>query len=317
LVHGERDASLSSNAHSQFEFSGMSHDVRLVEPLTEPISPHRTEHSENFPVASRLIAPRHRAPILAFYRFVRAADDIADHATLTPEAKLAGLNSMAATLNGESSEAPTGLALREALAASNLSSRHALDLLSAFRLDVTKLRYRDWGELMDYCALSAMPVGRFVLDVHGESETLWPASDAICASLQVINHLQDCGEDYADLDRVYLPQETLDSAGATIADLAAKSASPALRQTIQALARRAETLLSSGESLAGEVKDLRLGCEIGAILRLARANCARLQRSDPLSERVHPTKAGYVALALAGALEGAAAQASARLRGVR
>ena len=67
---------------------------------------------------------------------------------------------------------------------------------------------------MSYCALSAMPVGRFVLDVHGESPSTWAASDAICAALQVINHLQDCGADYRDLDRVYLPLDILASHGA-------------------------------------------------------------------------------------------------------
>jgi phytoene/squalene synthetase len=173
---------------------------------------------------------------------------------------------------------------------------------------VTKLRYRDWGELMDYCALSAMPVGRFVLDVHGESEKLWPASDAVCASLQVINHLQDCGEDFLELDRVYLPQDTLDACGATIEDLAAPRASPALLQAIIKLARRAEALLHSGASLAGAVGDFRLACEIGAIMRLARANCARLAWRDPLSQRVHPTKAGFLALGLIGAFDGASAQ---------
>ena len=85
-----------------------------------------------------------------------------------------------------------------------------LDLLEAFRRDVTKLRYADWDELMDYCRYSATPVGRFVLDVHGESAPTWPANDALCAALQVINHLQDCAKDYREIDRVYLP---LDVAG--------------------------------------------------------------------------------------------------------
>jgi hydroxysqualene synthase len=276
--------------------------------VTETIPPHRTEHSENFPVASRLIAARHRAVIISFYRFVRAADDIADHSSLTQEAKLAGLDKMAATLNGQNNDVPTGLALREALAARHLTLRHALDLLAAFRLDVTKNRYADWNDLMSYCTLSAMPVGRFVLDVHGEGAELWPASDAICASLQVINHLQDCGEDYAGLDRVYLPEETLRRHDATIADLGAKNASRGLHAAIVELARGSEDLLDEGASLAGRVKDFRLACEIGAIVRLARANCKRLKYRDPLRERVHPSKAAFAALGLLGAFEGGAAR---------
>ena len=76
-------------------------------------------------------------------------------------------------------------------------------------MDVTKRRYRDWDDLMNYCRYSAMPVGRFVLDVHGEPRSTWPANDALCAALQIINHLQDCGEDYRNLDRVYLPLDLL------------------------------------------------------------------------------------------------------------
>ena len=99
--------------------------------------------------------------------------------------------------------------LRTALAERGLPPRHALDLLTAFRMDVTKLRYENWDEVIHYCRYSAMPVGRFVLDVHGESASTWPASDALCAGLQINNHLQDCGKDFRDLNRVYLPRDAL------------------------------------------------------------------------------------------------------------
>ena len=160
---------------------------------------------ENFPVASVLIAPQYRPPVMAFYKFVRAADDVADNASAPPEEKLALLEQMRASLVGESDFVPEGVALRTILAERGLDPDHALDLLEAFRRDCTKLRYRDWDDLIDYCRYSAMPVGRFVLDVHGESRELWPANDALCAALQVINHLQDCAKDYRELDRVYIP----------------------------------------------------------------------------------------------------------------
>ena len=146
---------------------------------------------ENFPVASFIIKPRHRAAVMAFYRFARKADDIADHETETPDCKLALLETMRATIAGESDVDAEALALRHSEAARGLSSEHGLDLLEAFRRDVTKIRYANWGELMDYCRYSAMPVGRFVLDVHEEDRALWPANDALCAALQMINHLQD------------------------------------------------------------------------------------------------------------------------------
>ena len=137
---------------------------------------------ENFPVASWLIHPRHRPPILAFYEFVRTADDIADHAGLPAQEKLALMDRLEASLSGKDNDEPVAVTLRSQLAAHRLSPRHALDLLAAFRMDVTKLRYRDWDDLIGYCSYSAMPVGRFVLDVHGESRVTWPANDALCAA---------------------------------------------------------------------------------------------------------------------------------------
>src|SRR5215470_12564998 len=101
---------------------------------------------ENFPVASRLIHPRHRGPILAFYEFVRTADDIADHATLAPQQKLELMDRLEATLLGKRDDDPVGVTLRDELVARRLSPRHAQDLLTAFRMDVTKLRYRDWDD---------------------------------------------------------------------------------------------------------------------------------------------------------------------------
>src|ERR1700719_2787447 len=181
---------------------------------------------ENFPVASFLIHPRHRGVILAFYNFVRTADDIADHATLKPQEKLALLDRLEAGLLGASADDPVAARLRAALAERNLSPKHAQDLIAAFKLDVTKLRYKDWDDLIGYCALSAMPVGRFVCDVHGESRDCWPANDAMCAALQIINHLQDCREDYRNLDRVYIPQDMLAASGTTVEALDAPQASP-------------------------------------------------------------------------------------------
>ncbi|HEY8127986.1 MAG TPA: squalene/phytoene synthase family protein, partial [Hyphomicrobium sp.] len=121
----------------------------------------KSERDENFPVASRIVAPRYRAPILAFYRFARAADDAADHPTLDAQSKLSILSALEETLLGRSDTATDALALREQVRLRNLSPQHALDLLKAFRQDVTKNRYNNWEELLDYCRYSAMPVGRF------------------------------------------------------------------------------------------------------------------------------------------------------------
>jgi squalene synthase HpnC len=267
----------------------------------------KTHRDENFPVASWLMSARHRAPILAFYRFVRAADDVADHAALSADRKLALLDGLGDALCGRAPADPLAEPLRLALRERGLGPQHALDLLDAFRLDVRKSRYANWGELIDYCRLSAMPVGRFVLDVHGEDKALWPASDALCAALQVINHLQDCGEDYRDLDRVYLPEDLLAEHGASVEMLGAARASPALRGAVAALARRASELTARGAALAGGIADIRLALEIAAIQNLARRLARDLESRDPLSEPVHLGKAGFALVGGVGVLRGAAA----------
>src|SRR5277367_4656828 len=167
---------------------------------------------ENFPVASALIAARHRPLVLAFYRVARLSDDVADHPALSPAEKLRRLDEVEASLTGAGDAVPAAVALKRALGERGLSDRHMLDLLTAFRRDAVKTRYADWDELMDYCRYSAAPVGRFMLDVHGEDRALWPLNDALCAGLQVVNHLQDCGKDLRELDRCYLSQGALEAA---------------------------------------------------------------------------------------------------------
>lgn len=257
---------------------------------------------ENFPVASLLIRPRHRPAILAFYEFVRVADDIADHATLSPDEKLARLDRLEGSLTGQNDDEPQGVHLRGVLQARTLTPVHAQHLLRAFRQDAVKQRYETWDELIGYCQLSAMPVGRYVLDVHDESQATWPASDALCAALQIINHLQDCGDDYRSLGRVYIPRDALVAYGLEVEALCAKQASPALRQCLQGLAARCAGLLQQSRPLAGMVADTRLAMEIAAIQALAERLVAILQQRDPLSERVHLSKAAMLATSAGGAI---------------
>jgi hydroxysqualene synthase len=264
---------------------------------------------ENFPVASRLIHPRHRAPILAFYEFVRTADDISDHATLTPPEKLALMDQLEATLLGRNDDDPVAVALRSQLAARQLTPRHAQDLLTAFRMDVTKLRYRDWDDLIGYCTYSAMPVGRFVLDVHGESRALWPANDALCAALQIINHLQDCGKDYRNLDRVYIPLDVLATTGARVEELGVAPASAALLDAIHRLAHRTGVLLRDSKPFSAGIEDGRLALEVAVIQTFAERLAAVLARRDPLSQRVHLSKAGVAGFGLVGLIWGATRRA--------
>jgi squalene synthase HpnC len=259
---------------------------------------------ENFPVASRLIHPRHRSAILAFYEFVRTADDVADHPSLAERDKLALLDQLENGLLGKGKRSAEAERLHQTLLERNLTPRHAQDLLTAFRMDVSKLRYRDWADLMNYCTYSAMPVGRFVLDVHGESRKTWIYSDPLCAALQIINHIQDCALDYRRLGRVYVPLDALDRAGASIDDLGAAAATPALRRCFDDLMAGIHGLLNSSELLALAVSDLRLSFEISIIHRLAEALHDRLAAHDPLSERTHLSSLSVAALSVAGLLRG-------------
>jgi hydroxysqualene synthase len=269
---------------------------------------------ENFPVASFVIAPRHRPAIMAFYNFVRAADDVADHAGAPPEEKLHVLEEMRLSLMGASDASPEGVRLRAVLEERGLTTDHAADLLEAFRRDVVKLRYADWDELIDYCRYSAMPVGRYVLDVHGEDRALWPVNDALCAALQVVNHLQDCGKDFKGLDRVYLPLDMLAAEGATVDMLGFSQARPALKAVLHEVAARNADLLAKSAAFAARIKDPRLSLEVAIIQRFAEDLNIRLLERDPLCERVHHKKSELIPLTVSAFGRFASSRFSARVK---
>src|SRR5665213_210506 len=272
----------------------------------------KTHRDENFPVASWIIHPRHRALILSFYNFVRTADDIADHATLEAAEKLRLLDLLEAELLGKGDSQPEAVSLRRALAERAMPPRHALDVLIAFRMDVTKLRYENWDEVIHYCRYSAMPVGRFMLDVHGESTSTWAASDALCAGLQINNHLQDCGKDFRNLNRVYLPRDALAASGASVEALGEGRASQPLLQCLHALAIRTEALLDDSKSLSREVRDFRLGRQQRVIRTFADKILRLVEVRDPLSERVHLNPVELHAYSLGGVASEIARRASGR-----
>ena len=254
---------------------------------------------ENFPVGSLLIAAPLRPHVHAFYRFARNADDVADATDLTPAEKLARLDRMAAVLEGAvGDDAPAAVAMRTSLKDSAVDSVHCHELLDAFRQDATKTRYADWGELMAYCRLSAAPVGRYLLDLHGESRDTWPASDALCAALQVINHLQDCAKDLKDLDRVYIPCDWMEQDGTGVDDLRRSAATPGMRHTLTRAVAATRPLVELAKQLPGGVKDRGLRAESAVIVSLAGRLLARLDREDPLAKRV---KLGPATIALAAA----------------
>ncbi len=262
---------------------------------------------ENFPVGSWLIRRDLRVHVHAFYRFARNADDIADSPVLAAADKVRRLDRMAAILEGASggasgSESPAATAMRESLAATGVTAQHCHDVLQAFRLDAVKLRYRDWDDLMEYCRYSAAPVGRQLLDLHGESRATWPAADALCSALQVLNHLQDCAADYRALDRVYLPLADLEAAGGGVEMLVAPAASPGLRRVLDTMLDRTERLIATAHGLPPRVAARGLRWESAVIVGLAERLARRLRRGDPLATRVALAKSDIAAAFLRGIL---------------
>lgn len=249
--------------------------------------PTRGPGSENFPVASWLLAPAQRGKVLAFYGFVRAADDIADHPELSPDEKLARLGRLEAALDDPASPLGVARALRE----SDAGTAEARQMLIAFRQDATQSRYADWAALEGYCANSAVPVGRLLLRLHSETDAEALASaDALCTALQILNHLQDAGEDRARLDRVYLPQSWLALAGGEARFFAEPAARPALLETAL---DRTEALLERAASLPRRLRSRRMALEAAVTLNLARHLQARLRGADPLAGRVALSRADF------------------------
>jgi hydroxysqualene synthase len=256
---------------------------------------------ENFPVGSLLIRRDLRVHVHAFYRFARNADDIADNPELSAAEKIRRLDRMAAVLEGAvGADSPAASAMRQSLAATGMTAQHCHDVLRAFRQDAEKRRYRDWEELMEYCRFSASPVGRQLLDLHRESRDTWPPSDALCSALQVLNHLQDCAEDFRLLDRVYLPTTDLAAAGTDATALTAAQSSLALRRVFDALLDRTTDLVDAASALAPRVAAPGLRCECAVITELAARLLRRLRRGDPLAARVGLGKTDFLAAFLVG-----------------
>jgi squalene synthase HpnC len=258
---------------------------------------------ENFPVGSFLIRRDLRPHVHAFYRFARNADDIADNPGLSPEDKIRRLDRMAEILDGGPGEdSPSAAAMRASLSETGVTAQHCHDVLHAFRLDAVKLRYEDWDDLMAYCRYSASPVGRQLLDLHGEARDTWPLSDALCSALQVLNHLQDCADDYRRLDRVYLPLPDLAAQGIGVEALTADASSPALRRVLDRLLDRTAVLVKKAHELPSRVAAPGLRWECGVIVELAARLLLRLRRGDPLATRVKLRRLDFLAALLIGVI---------------
>ena len=267
------------------------------------VAPSKGAEDENFPVGSWLLPARLRPHVALFYKVVRAADDIADHGALTAEQKIAGLDAFDRALGGETPVAE-GCEIAARLAVSlgeiGVTVDHARALLVAFKQDATKNRYADWDDLMGYCRNSANPVGRFLLDLHGESDIGHGASDALCAALQIINHLQDCQDDYRDLDRVYLPIDLFAAAGIGVEALDEAQASPGLRWVLDRVLDGVDELVAAARPLVSTIRHGGMRREASVIVALAEALAIELRNRDPLAERVELSRGRNIACVVRG-----------------
>ena len=247
---------------------------------------------ENFPVGSFLLPKRLRPKVAIFYAYARAIDDIADNPDLDPDEKVARLDGFDRALRGETDDPAYAKAhrIRETMAETGQVIRHCRDLLIAFKQDAVKSRYDDWDDLMNYCRHSAAPVGRFLIDLHGGPDSAWPAADALCNALQVINHLQDCADDYRDLDRVYLPGDWMAAEGARVVELRGAAMTPGLLRVKDRCLDGVDALLEEARPLMPALRSRRLALESAAIHALARTLSKRLRAGDPVAARIELSK---------------------------
>lgn len=227
------------------------------------------DHYENFPVASWLLPPRFRRPVALIYRFAREADDFADEGNLPAEARLAQLAAFRREIGrievGEPPAIPWFAELARIIREHRLPLDHFRDLLSAFAQDVTKSRYADYQQVLDYCRRSANPVGRLLLVLYGSATAQNLAySDAICSSLQLINFLQDVAVDYHK-GRIYLPQDEMARFTVSEPQIAAGEAGENWRAFIAFQIERTRELLHSGAPLGRALKG-RVGMEMRMII---------------------------------------------------
>ncbi len=262
---------------------------------------------ENFPVGSWLLPKTLRPHVATYYAFARAIDDIADDPDLAADDKIARLQGMDAALRGEAGfdvGYEKARALRASMSETDVPTVHGSDLIKAFIQDCEKSRYQSWEELLGYCALSAAPVGRYLLDLHGEDRAGYAYSDALCTVLQIVNHLQDCGDDRRQLDRVYVIEAWLIEKGGSVADLDANAASPALRAVMDRMLDGCKVMMADARRLAPSLRSRRLAMESAVIVRLADRLIDLLRRGDPLASRVALSKLDFAVAGTFGVLGG-------------
>lgn len=235
-------------------------------------------HYENFPVASVFLPAHLRGPIGLIYSFARQADDFADEGDISVEQRLALLNSFRDELDLLQAYIKPQTAFFAALGAmikvNRLPYAPFYDLLEAFSQDVSKTRYANYDEVLDYCTRSANPIGRLLLQIYGQSNaTNLQYSDNICTALQIINFLQDIAIDFKKNDgkqRIYMCQDEMSAFGITESQIASfvrgeEKVDENWQQFLLFNLHRVNALLFAGKPL-GRILTGRIGFEMRMII---------------------------------------------------
>tara|TARA_A100001037_G_C15030325_1_gene580581 strand:- start:88 stop:906 length:819 start_codon:yes stop_codon:yes gene_type:complete len=265
----------------------------------------KNRNDENFPVTTIFIPLVLRKHVHLFYNCVRSADDIADSAKLTPKQKTFLLTHIDGVLRGtEKSDKNSKSAFqhRQSAEETGVTVEHARHLLQAFMMDVTKSRYRNWSELINYCQYSAAPVGRYLLDLHGCEKNSQTGTDSLCIALQLLNHLQDCKIDYVSLNRVYIPEEFFKIHETDVTALEAKNTDIGLRRVLDKILIRTDELILVAKKEVWKISHRGLRFQTGVIIAIAEKLSEELRKRDPISERVELTKIQYFLCFLKGFL---------------
>ena len=254
----------------------------------------KNHKQENFPVGSWLLSKKIRPQILIFYKFARAADDIADSPNLTSKEKIKRLNLFRKSIESSKVKIPKAEGLKKICLQNKIKTNHALNLLKAFKQDAIKKRYKNWSELINYCKYSAVPVGRFMIDLHKERKISYKYSDPLCIALQILNHIQDCKDDYNKINRVYLPSTFLKKYNVKLEQLKKNHTEKNLRLAINEVLSHTEKLINQADKFKKIMKNYKLSKETTFILEIAKSLLELLKKKDPLKNKVILNKFDYI-----------------------
>jgi hydroxysqualene synthase len=243
------------------------------------------KHYENFPVASKILPSNMRKPIAAIYAFARTADDVADEGNLNQEKRLEKLNFLQQQVNimpDLITEDYVLLALQDTLQKHAIPKNLLIDLLTAFKQDVTKREYATFSEVLEYCKYSANPIGRLLLHLSGNAlESNNKLSDKICTGLQLINFLQDVQGDLEYRGRCYIPTVDLNYFSVTVEQLKEGVINPDVNKLFLQQYQRVQNIYMQGINLGNNLKGL-FGIEVKMIIAGGKYVLSRLgTRTDP------------------------------------